>query len=651
MDVAWCLTCSKRTANPCQSYCSEACRLQDIPETQSTPQRRVSVSFTASIPRHLILTPTAVKTADPVPNDEKVVRRPVMDALPPSASIDLIGHKAGSRDRRAFSFPAARTTAPVLTKERQGRQSSNVLPPFTRKPASVVLYSISSPFLPPMRQSLLRLGANEPSKLIGADASMDNDAVFWSTSESSNNEAPESVRLRAHRPSFLAKQGDSSKLKLSVRHSSHLSIRMTSQGPEAALVASSASSRSREDIMSWARAVEGRLAQDDTFFSEEDKPHRGRSQARRAQVFSLIEPSIEELIDDNSRAAAGTTPKGRTGSAFAGLDLFSFGVEPTVKAFTSVTVNCPQETQPTGLGLQSVPSAPTAEVSRVAVVTSTITVAPETPATFFNPGATPTLSTISFSEAMEPSVITDNPEQVDVVTDDQQSSSSYYALRQVSGITKNRVAQPPSKQPAGLFSPIATMATAIWNIGTYIGSFTPRAIPAIVKPYVPIAANRRPTAVKQDTSKASDFAQPVSPMPTGKTDVLGQSPVQVLRSFPLGTVVPASGIGKNRERLRERELREMRDRSRLRSASRSCRRQVSPSLSSSRGIVHTRKWSYDADTSDNDLEGSRRGRSRRGKALNRGVPSRASDLAVSVNIRTVPGEDCSRVERRTLWAS
>jgi len=499
---------------------------------------------------------------------------------------------------------------------------------------------------------------------------MDVDAVFCSTSESSDNEIPMPVQPRSgpfpvfkpSPPTLLYRQSGSSKSPFSMTQS-HLQSHRTSQSPVVPLAASSASSRSREDIISWARAVGVRPGQINGFTSqgEDADTKRGRSRTRRTEALARITPPIDEPLDehDESHAAAGTTPKGRVASASAGLHIGNSGGGPIVKALTSVTVpNTPSDTKPIGLGLQAVPAA--TEVSRVDVITSTTPAVGEskgTLATFYNPGATPTLSSISFSEAMDPSIITDNPEHIDVVTDDQQSSSSYFALRRAPCPPQSRQPQPQPQpqiqrqQLPGPLRPIATTASAIWHIGTYLGSFSPFGIPSIVKPYVPKSIAGIPMPSPRDSPSKTFGVPKASPMPAVRADTPTESSVpEIVRSLPLNIIMPEGGKGKKVELSRGREVFD-RSRSRSRSDSRSRRRQVSRSPSAirevdARGRGYAHKWSYDADASDGEGEEPRRGRSRRGKALNREAPRQASDELVTRSPSSSEGR--GRGRKRTV---
>jgi len=685
MDVAWCLTCSKRTVSssglstvlaggikgdPRRPYCSNECWLQDAQETKLIPLRRGSIPLTSAVPPQLIASPAGDrKTLSPALHIKppiKSTHRPPLAALPPSsASIDLIGQKVGTRDRRAFSFPAPRSPTPVLTKDRQMRQSSNVLPPFIRKPAHVAMSSMSSPFLPPVREHRRATGAVKPNRSTGANTPQHVEAVFCSTSESSGNEGAEALQLASapppsnvDRPSLLANQTMSFRSQLSMKHSSFLNSRKTSQGPVATLVASSASSRSREDIMSWARAVEGRMDQVLTITrGDEDKaPKRGRSRTRRDGALPRNGPLRAELAEDESHAAAGTTPKGRIGSALSVLSMGGFGVGPIVKALTSVSTPKSPEAKAVASGLPPVPAS--AEVSRIAVVTSTTTAEPETPGTYFNPGATPTLSTLSLSEAMEPSLATDNPEQMDPVADDQQSTSSYFALRQAHCSTKTRQHQTQVPQLPAPLRPIASTATAIWNMSTYLGSFSPFGLPSIVTPYAPTSSTKASTpGVRDSPAKTPEFPR-TSPLPTANLDTPEDSASQqMVRSFPLDIIAPVGVNVKKDERVADWDVREIRDRSRSRSDSRAHRREISPSSlhdqpSKHKVQGHAHKWSYDADASDGEGEEPRRGRSRRGKALNRDTQRRGSDeaVAISASISSASDERRGRGRKRTARA-
>jgi len=153
-------------------------------------------------------------------------------------------------------------------------------------------------------------------------------------------------------------------------------------------------------------------------------------------------------------------------------------------------------------------------------------------------------------------------------------------------------------------------------------------------------------------SPSKTFGVPkASPMPAVRADTPTESSVpEIVRSLPLNIIMPEGGKGKKVELSRGREVFD-RSRSRSRSDSRSRRRQVSRSPSAirevdARGRGYAHKWSYDADASDGEGEEPRRGRSRRGKALNREAPRQASDELVTRSPSSSEGR--GRGRKRTV---
>ncbi|GFZ50756.1 hypothetical protein JCM24511_08514 [Saitozyma sp. JCM 24511] len=687
MDVAWCLTCSKRTTqrDPRSPYCSDTCREADTqPSTSST----TPIPLTSPVPP-ILASPRAVpvnaKSISPARAHH--VKRPSITPLAPLPPASEVGSPSSSpplpRDRRAFSFPAVQSPPPppVLTKDRKPRKSSNVLPPFIRK-SSVAATSLNSPALPV--DSLLARPVTSSAKTTGANTPIFADSVFCSTSESSDTEADKAA-LRPLAPiprpprasnstatihaSTLPDDRRFSTLKSqlsSARSNAHLRTRETSHSPVAAMVASSASSRSREDIISWAKAINMRRSDVSSSDDDEEDQPRGRSRTRRETLAHLPPPSTEPLDAHDERyehesTGLGTTPKGRISYALAGLGMSGFA--PIVKALTSVTSStspppAKSSTPSTpGLGLQSVPAP--AELSRVAVVATTLPGedSHDAPPAHFFGGATPTLSTVSFSEVVDPS-IGDNHDPVDIVMDDQSAASSGFARRPSMPLKRRQPSSssaipppvPERRQQRNSLPlrPIASTATALWNISAYFRSFAPFSLNSGTNAH-PAPSSVDPLDVSVDSSTPSLVRspyQPAAPLPA----IRAESPTEevellapdLVRSLPMDIVHPPRGvveerrpssISSRRSRSREKEIAPTRSpspttktqtmprpRSRSRSRSRS-RGSLSRSRSSSAGIKvapvvpRGQTWSPD-ETEGQDYDGEpRRGRSRVGKAL------------------------------------
>lgn len=510
-----------------------------------------------------------------------------------------------------------------------------------------------------------------PSKSTGGQSTpLDPESVFCSTSESEGEDvAP--LKLVSIPPPITSSTGPTSaSLSRKSTKSSHLAARQTSpsitridfhkrtnsQSPVAALVASSASSRSREDIISWAKAVG--LRPKDTN-EQEAEEERGRSRNRRTEALPSFTPLSEPsaLPEEPQEHCAGTTPKG-LGSTLAGLGIGGFGVGPIVKALTSSM--SPPATQPkierraTTLGLQSVPAP--AEVSPIAVVTSSGGAAipssnphdADAPPFYFG-GGTPTLSTISFSEAVEPS-INGTMDQAEIATDDAHSTASF-ARR--SSLPSKVFKAPSLKQTPLPLRPITTTATAIWNISSYLRSFAPFSIASVIAPYAPFAANEdgknpsgvgTPAPIPEEPAEEEEEADyRSSPVPASRPqeEAAHTKAQELVRSFPMDIAVPSNDYSMSPENRRGRETsvhhrglrsrsRMPRDRSRGRQRSRAPRsRSRSRSVTSDLEKQEVRRSAYDADGSDDDEIDERRGRSRRGKVLARDMPDRRNSEAAS----------------------
>ena len=619
------------------------------------------------------------------------------EAVEDSASGSSGQPTAGPRDRRAFSFPAEPASPHNI---RQQRQSQATLPPFIRKPNAVSKSSVNSPNQSasnPKPAKSSNTSTPNPTGLqpptlkrgqtnsTGGNTPLFPESVFSSTSESDeerdNSESPFKVspfpmpitlsnqptslplspaagkapKLHTRKSfkreatltpaSFNAEQRAQDTLRLPQRDGPSIPGRRTTHSPVVNLVASSASSRSREDIISWAKAVGARP--NDASSSDEDHvggaagaAGRGRSRTRRSprsrttgKKFSLPEEAEEE---EHDASRAGTTPKSSIGSALAGLSIGGFGVGPIVKALSTITTSATASTtrpappivkrlsvarasgSQSVLGLQAVPSP--AEVNRVAVVTSASVAAssqpPPSTSSTTNPtdsdapphfgGATPTLSTISISELVDPSVA-DHPDHVEVVTDvtDDGMSSASYARRPPSTASRPGIkAQPshtsskatsaaqgkkattPTKKAPLPLRPLVGTASAIWNLSTYLRSITPFSISSAIAPLGPFSPKEEVHPAPQHPSPTKKSHQPlksipttslkasVEPVPTSRVaspDHTEMPAVQLVRSLPMDIALPLkpAAMAAVEERMREREAREWLNRSHSRRRPRS----------------------------------------------------------------------------------
>ncbi|WVQ93836.1 hypothetical protein IAU59_000914 [Kwoniella sp. CBS 9459] len=736
MDVAWCLTCSKQTRDPRSPYCSEECRVQDT--HPSAVQHDISVPLTSPVPFGLVLASPKLPahSGHPTPRaNNPPMRRPSVTPLAPLPSSSSSRSRPVPRDRRAFSFPATHSVAPVAIKSLNSRRPTQTVETlqFARKANAISFNAMtSSPAAGSLPQRKTK-GFAKLSQTTGANTPVFQDAVFCSTSESSDNEALDTHDVSPMKmpPAVDAAQGAIKPLPKhrasmsqafmtpSTSHSSGRPVALQparlpplvsrkSPSPVAAMIASSASSKSRDDIVSWLNEVK-RLPTRHHHDDEDEDTHRhldetyrsrGRSRTRRDVLANLPPPSQEPLDDhDGDNGVYGTTPKGRIGSALAGLSSFgSFGVRPIVKALTSVTspgtsIQAPPMNPPagatTGLGLQSVPAP--AEISRVEVMVGPPS-EPDTSNMLFMGGATPTLSTISFSEVVDP--MTDNGDHTDFMTtaDDQSAAGSSSFVKRLAPSGSRRASailaasvgkkQSPSKDGTQRpLQPLQTTASAIWNLSSYLRSFAPFSISSVIPPYAPIAAaaESRPadsttaTAAPSPTKAFEEIHPAPAPVPAARMEVAEEVPEspaqQMVRSLPMDIILPVGGENPQLERLRRHEMREWletpvsadtsrsQSRARSRSRHRSHARRRSKSGHHSRSASHSlsrhgRKVSYDADASEEEesTREGRRGRSRREKILRKSSDEeeREVEVASPIAVEEERGRGRGRERDRTI---
>lgn len=628
-------------------YCSEQCRQGDLNSTTPNAQALTSttpLSSCVQLPKN--------------PRRLTVSRPPLAPVVPPVVVTPTSDRVV--RDRRAFSFPA---TQILESSSPKARRDSTLLPAFARKPQAThyATTTNTTPVLTGLKKPSLRVpsGNGGLSKSSGATTPLALDSVFCSTSESSDNEGlglglkskmgtgstarPGVTRAtRAARPSLPADFHRTSKTptpqSFTAKSPSYLSSkqyaqRKQSQSPisssVAAAIASSSSSRSREDIMAWAKAVKER--EGDVEVNDEEVRNRGRARTRR-QDSATNQSIIEE-------EPLSTTPKGPLQSVFAGLTSGRLG--PIVKALTSVTgtgSTAPPPHPPSsgGLGLHSVPAPAT--VSKVDVTTSSTGYVNDDNLLFFG-GTTPTLSTISFSEANEPTIATDNVDHdhVDMVTDDQQSAYSSHYRR---GSAQAKIQSQHSPTPKVTEAPSTQRHSAIWNLSNYIRSFAPFALPTPG----PQSSKTSTTKTSPSTSTSTPMSEPIAaaaPVPASRVESPAQSPPkELVRSVPMDIIVPQAGpLGEEfrarqayataqveADRRRSRSGRASRSRSRSRTRSRSRGRSRGRSIAAN---AHARQVSYDADGSssdDDDTPAHVLDRGRTPKAEGRGRTSQAKVL-------------------------
>ena len=598
---------SQRDQTP---YCSDACRNAD----QGASSSSTSAPFTSPLPAGMYSSPPRPKerreSAGGSPTKSPLIR-PALRALPtvvgvvsaPAPGNDSSGFdkpvititSGTKRDRRAFSFPDPPASESLTFARRHARQST-VMSPANKRSIMASLTPISQPD----DKKLLRLKERKSAVSTGVNTPFGNDSVFCSTSDSSDD-GIEHIEYKAASasaaltvpllrqatlppvaqpstlPKFASEQFSTLRSQLSSGRTNSLHSREASHSPVAAIVASSASSRSREDIMSWARGVRSRPGTE-----EEDDEDRGRPRTRRLTSISsrpnepLQESDEEGVEEDVSGSGLGTTPKGRIGSALSGLGM-TYGVGSIVKALTADTTSpgkaqrsearsVPAES-PAG-ALTALPSA--ASVSRVAVFAHTNPSLPLEEATSqLHLGTTPTLSTMSLSELPDFSV-QDTHDPAEIFTDDGgMSATSSNFVRRVSMAGKlpsrsypqqsslsNSVVQTPSvERPErhALPRPLVSTASALWTMTSYFTRFAPFSISSVM----PFSAGDTP---EPSTPAKSGIATPAKILPAAMeiTQPRSQpdSPMndaqELVRSLPMAIIPPPCSTDEDWERNRQR---------------------------------------------------------------------------------------------------
>ncbi|KAL1405963.1 hypothetical protein Q8F55_007645 [Vanrija albida] len=673
MDLGWCLACSKQTRDQ-KPYCSEACRLKD---TQPPEPIVETLQITSPLPPKLLSLPSppnlSRQSSDRRRSSDKhkatPVLTPLLTPLHDTAPLPADEHPR-ARDRRAFSFPASSennsdSALPFTRKARAVNSNSRSLARSdARKSTGTNTPAVESAFLPtsdsdndqlrsPQSPSFAPLGAKRTTK-----------------ARRNNPRSPLASPLGLHpsppvpmsRLTFteldaggLNSHPSSSPSQLPTARPS-LDGRRTSTSPVTRLASSS--SRSREDIITWARAVD----HDGTV---------GRRAGRRADPLGHLTPPSTEPLD----RPMSSTP---TAGAFSTLGSMTLG--PVVKALRSVSLAVspqpeghattsqpltPLPETPSALGLQSVPAPATLSIVDVVVATRPT----EADTSFFANCPTPTLSTNSrLSEAQDPMYGTDFGETLETATDD------FSVISSLGLAPLSPRAQPQSplsplqaqrRKSSIALRPIQSTASAIWSISSYLRSFAPFTAP------FSLAATSQPVteAVDSPVVETVPLAPPAatSPVPTagraGSPETVTVDPArELVRSVPMDIVVlPGSKAQQaTRERQREREAIEfLRPRSRSRTrvqASRSPsveRAAVSkpaelprvtqelPRLHHDRPKIHGRQPSYDADASEPEEERGRgRGRGRARAPVEAVVPDAVTvDVAVAVTTTASSSEE------------
>lgn len=410
-------------------------------------------------------------------------------------------------------------------------------------------------------------------------------------------------------------------------HTARPSLEARTQSPVARM--GSSSSRSREDIISWARGVDSRRrscpdgAEELGHSSSTVRQPRGRQ--RRPDALANLAPPSTEPLDE----PADSTPTGTFGGA---LNL-SFG--PVVNVFRNVSLGSapvPQE-HVSALGLQTMPAP--AEVSIVDVVVATRPRERDDEHGFFSTGDTPTLSTLSVSEAADPSTTTDFADTIESTTDDYSVISSLG--RGPAPISTPTPHHPQARRKSSL-RPIQSTATAIWNFSTYLRSLAPFTAPfslvsAMAPAAKPVLEEEEPDAPTPEPTLHAPSPVP-APSRVASAAELVDSVHDLVRSVPLDIVITPGSKAQvmTEERVRDREALEFlgpRSRSRTRiqaSRSPSPGGDAERERHSSRGSRSSPSRRVERESSDDDRRGRGRGRGRKGSpSPERDAPSGEED--------------------------
>lgn len=533
------------------------------------------------------------------------------------------------RDRRAFSFPASEDNErPALPFARKTKGINGTPRSFKKKQ----LHLASD-----MNKLALSTGANtpnfEPTFDSTSDSSIENNDVAAPVAQRRSPVSPFATLNPA--PPIPTQRVHSSSSGVPAVHSPSLSSPLQTARPSldtrGPITCMGSSSRSRDDIMSWARGVG--VDSTSSHHGDSDDETRGRSnrnrpRTRRHLALANLPPPSTEPLDEPSQ---GSTPKGSVGA----LGALHMTFTPVVDAIRRVSIAAiPQHSEQFGSSLGIAPVPAPAEVSIVDVIVATRGQEGNNEHVLTE-GDTPSLSTMSFAEAVDPSTSTDLGETIDTATDDFSVVSSSIDRRFSPRVTgaqighapaapkaTNNVPQPQQQQRRrSSLRPIQSTASAIWNISSYIRSLTPFAVPALpsfTTPQGEPGHQEAETAVEDEPVNGTpeqQISNLASPVPTtamhanigaALEDSLHEH--DLVRSVPMDIVITGKTAALFEERQREREALEMIKRgagSRPRSPIRMDGRSPSCGPDPSSG----RPQSYDDDRED-DRRGRGRGRGR-----------------------------------------
>jgi hypothetical protein len=547
-----------------------------------------------------------------------VGRSQVLSDEPPTTLHDRHHQQ---RDRRAFSFPASdENERPALPFVRKAKAVNGTPKSFKKH------LNASND----MSKLALSTGANTPNF----------ESTFDSTSDSSNaDEVPVVARrnnlmpfsvLHPQAPLPSPRQPSPQRVH-SPTSSSPVQTARPSMDTRSPITRMGSSSRSREDIMSWARNVGGADSGPSHDDSDENEPrtraNRNRPRSRRALTLANLPPPSTESLDEPSY---GSTPKGSVGA----LGALHMTFTPVVNAFRRVSIAAipPADQTPTSSSLGLAVPAP-AEVSIVDVVVATRATEERSPE-----GDTPALSTMSLSEAIDPSTSTDIGDTIETATDDFSVVSSSIDRRtsfsprglhaQLANVAPPAKPQAPpmlSQRRRSSMLPIPTPGAAFTSLSNYLRSLAPFALP--VTSLVPSFTTSQGEVIHSaavpeieptvtTTGPTPEPSRFPSPVPTTALHAnLGAAIDESLherdlvRSVPMDIDLTGKAADFREERKREREELDLLKRgaaARPRSPVRANSRSPSPGPDRTSG----RPQSYEDNGEDDDRRGRGRGRTR-----------------------------------------
>jgi hypothetical protein len=287
----------------------------------------------------------------------------------------------------------------------------------------------------------------------------------------------------------------------------------------------------------------------------------------------------------------------------------------------------------------SLGSAPAPETGLQTCATTTVSRIDVTADLAFIEGGTPTLSTISMSEAVDPSNATDMGETIESATDAFSVTSSHYRTSPPAAprpMTTMHAAEPSRKSALPLRAPsLQQTASAFWSLSSYLRSFAPFTTPfSLVMSQKPGPA-RTPTAESETATVTPALgldlgtASVALPAAARSTDEIIDPAAELVRSVPMNIVIAGNKAqAVIEERAREREAIEYLERSCSRERARNAAKTGAPVAETSdnergRGRRRARREDSSRERDDVDTPSSESGNEeQRGRRRARGGESR-----------------------------